>query len=135
MRHRCGCELIREAQREPDPTARGPALLFADEMREMWNCPGAGDDEPEVVGDEAAASLRAVEALTGLKLRTCPHWYAAQPCAYTAARARRWRDKGQLGDLAEQPSVLAEAIDEIDFGVEDRQRDDDERRKRKLETK
>lgn len=117
---------------EPDEDAQRARLQLAHDAMELWSCPGASAAEPTDVTDDAKRSLQAVGALTGLQdLRTCPLWYASQPCAHAASRARRWRDKGQLGNLDEQPAALADAIDQIDFAVEDRQQDDDRRRKEK----
>jgi hypothetical protein len=138
MREPCGCEQARAALRSPelDLDAQRVRLQMAQDAQEYWNCPGAKTTEPESPPDLAEDRLRAVAALTGISgLKTCPHWYASLPCAHEAARARRWRDKGQLGNLEDQPCVLAAAIDQIDEGLSARERDDDERRDAELKRK
>lgn len=124
--------MARKAERELDEEARRVLLENAEMFRTQWGCRGVQYPEPKEATPEAKRPIENVERLTGAEgLKTCPNWYASQPDAHYAARARRWREHGHLDAVAPLTSALVFAIEEIDASVSARERDDDERREKK----
>lgn len=109
-------------------------LERAEALKEQWRCPGSSTAEPDEPPEdpEIVGTLAAVERLTRAQgMRTCPLWYASQPCAHRAAHARKWREHGGLGVIDYCDAALIAAVDEIDSAYNERLDDEDRRRKTK----
>jgi hypothetical protein len=122
---KCGCALAREADSDPDKTARQVLREIALDSQKMWCCPSAGFPEPdhrsEPIDPRCDDALGSVHRLTGIRCGTCPYWHVSRPEVIEAARLKRWRDKGQLQMRVRALSArMVDAIDAIDEGRADR---------------
>lgn len=133
----CGCDELIKAQNTVDPSLREALTGAAKELQEHWQCPCAGhNNHQELLPEDEACveALQNVERLTGATgFKTCPNACLREgsptyPAVQRVARARLYRDKGQLqlleGKLVQQD--LVEAMELVDRAV-------DARSKRELE--
>jgi hypothetical protein len=133
----CGCQLLRDAAREPDPTARSTIEMDALVAQLAWGCPKATGRAPDGAGLGPAQREAAdrVATLTGFAGKdTCPLWYASLPWVHRAARAYRWRESPLFGAIEPEPSaVLVDAVEQVENGVTARQAYDAEKWRERME--
>ena len=129
----CGCELEKEAELKARDEAGLMVLKESAAIEQKaWGCPCAGFQPNPSLSEAQTEAFYRIQEMTGIDLKdendefifkTCPNYsFNASTLIGSeivrAATARKYRDKGQLQLIEEQPMVntLVEAMEILDLG-------------------
>jgi hypothetical protein len=130
--------MMEDAARSVDAYDAADLEFQGERLRAMWRCPVGGMEPPASAEDlpfECQGVLRAVHTVTEADgFTTCPMASGRLLWVHRAARARGWRDHGELGAReADPPATLLEAIDIIDDAYGARLEQENKQRQREAE--
>ena len=129
----CGCELEKEAELKARDEAGLMVLKESAAIEQKaWGCPCAGFQPNPSLSEAQIEALYRIQEMTGIDLKdendefifkTCPNYSFNSSTLIgseivRAVTARKYRDKGQLQLIEEQPMVntLVEAMEILDLG-------------------